>query len=189
MIVDDIPNLSAKLCNEMDSDLVQKKKILYDCLVREYESEMARSNALDDKAFRSLSTNAFLFGFLPIIIKWGPGGPSSENYLNSPLALFFSIMICFSLLAVWLLLLKVILLIGHRQLSLSVKDLEELPDQTVASVYDRLCNTYRSINSELTTQLAKKSCMLRYAHMSLVLSGIFYFLFLLCLFTKPSFMQ
>lgn len=188
-MVNSVSDLSTDTCNEIDCDLIKKKEIIYDCLVREYELEMARSNALDDKAFKSLSTNAFLFGFLPIMIKWGPSGSSSVNFLNSPFALFFFIIICLSLLAVWLLLLKVILLIGHGQVSLSLKDLEELPDQTVASVYDRLCNTYRSINSALTTQLAKKSCILRYAHMSPILSGIFYFLLILCLFTKPSFVQ
>jgi hypothetical protein len=180
---------SVALAAEMkpdDPEQIEKRKLFLKLLTDEYRSEQRRSNVLDEKAFKSLSTTAVILAFVGLFLKLGPNESISATIRQDPILSILLTLFALSLVAAWILSFRTVHLISYRKLSLKNEEIYDLDEKTLSRLYAGFSASYFDLNVELENALKTKVCYLHHAHWALFLSGMFGFSVVAWLLIRPT---
>jgi hypothetical protein len=186
MLEDDKSVVPAAEIKPEDPEQIEKRKLFLKLLTDEYRSEQTRSNVLDEKAFKSLSTTAVILAFVGLFLKLGPNESTATTIRQDPILSILLTLFALSLIASWFLCFRTVRLISYRKLSLKKEEISDLDETPLSRLYAGFSGRYFALNAEIETALKTKACCLHHAHCALFLSGMGGFLIVAWLLIRPA---
>lgn len=186
MVENDKSAVPAVEIKPADPEQIEKRKLFLKLLTDEYRSEQTRSNVLDEKAFKSLSTAAVILAFVGLFLKLGPNESTATIIRQDPILLILLTLFALALIAAWFISFKTVHLISYRKLSLKKEEISDLDEIPLSRLYAGFSGRYFDLNVEIEDALKNKACCLHHAHWALFLSGMFGFAVVAWLLIRPA---